>query len=196
MDTKLIPKPAILAIAGGLLLMAFFTIMWSGIASAALQNTGRIIDLLFFWGTAVIFVGYAIYFFRSANRFQIAITEAEKKEGKKMGTAYGIIFGLEGIFIPLSAFICIQLGYPQLVLPVIALVVGLHFYPMAKIFRRTLDYYLASWATLIAICAIILTLKHVLLFVPVQALLGVGMAIATSIYGINMIKTGRGYLAV
>ncbi|WCT13874.1 hypothetical protein [Mucilaginibacter jinjuensis] len=197
MNARLIPIPkiAMQSIAGGLLLMAFFTVMWSGIASASLQNTERIIDLLLFWGGAIIFVAYAIYFFRSAKQFQTAITEAEKQEGKKMGTAYGIIFGLEGTLIPIAAFICVKSGYPQLVLPAIALVVGLHFYPMARIFRRTLDYYLASWATLIAIGAIVLTLKHVQLIVPVQAILGVGMAIATSIYGINMIKIGREYLA-
>jgi len=196
MNTKPIPIPkiAMQVIAGGLLLMAFFTIMWSGIALGSLQGVGRIINLLVFWGSALAFIGYAIYFFRSVKRFQPVTTELEKAEGKKMGTAYGIIFGLEGIFIPVAVFICFQLGKPELSLPAIALVVGLHFYPMARIFQRTLDYYLATWATLIAIGAIVLTLKHTILPVPVLAILGVGMAITTTIYGINMIKIGVGYL--
>ncbi|WP_259065102.1 hypothetical protein HDF24_00605 [Mucilaginibacter sp. X4EP1] len=196
MNTRLIPIPkiAIRTIAGGLLLMAFFTIMWSGIASANLPTTGQIADLVIFWGGALAFIGYAIYFFMSAKRFQTVMTETDKAEGKKMGKAYGIIFGLEGMLIPVAVFICLQLGKPELVLPAIALVVGLHFYPMARIFGRTIDYYVATWATLIAISTIILTIKQAVLPVPVLAVLGVGMAIATTIYGINMIRIGLGYL--
>jgi hypothetical protein len=70
----------------------------------------------------------------------------------------------------------------------------LHFYPMAKIFKRTIDYYLATWASLIAIGAIALTLKHTILPIPITAVLGIGMAITTTIYGINMIREGTGYL--
>jgi len=189
-----IPKKAIQSIAGGLLLMALFTVMWSGIAFGSLEGIGRIIDLLVFWGSALIFVAYAIYFFRSASRFQTVMTDEEKAEGKKMGMAYGIIFGLEGILIPVGVFICLQFRQPDLVIPVIALIVGLHFYPMAKIFKRTIDYYLATWASLIAIGAIVLTLKHAVLPISVTAMLGIGMAITTTIYGINMIKEGIRYL--
>jgi hypothetical protein len=189
-----IPKKAIQSIAGGLLLMALFTVMWSGIASGSLEGAGRIIELLIFWGSALIFVAYAIYFFKSAKLFQTVMTDAEKAEGKKMGIAYGIIFGLEGILIPIGVFICFQLGLPDLVIPVIALIVGLHFYPMAKIFKRTIDYYLATWASLIAIGAIALTLKHAILPIPITAVLGIGMAITTTIYGINMIREGSRYL--
>jgi hypothetical protein len=189
-----IPRVAMRSIAGGLLLMALFTVMWSGIASGSLQGAGRVVDLVLFWGGAVLFIGYAGYFFRTAKRFRSELTDVQKTEGKKMKRAYGIIFGLEGALIPVAVFICIQLGRPELVLPAIALVVGLHFYPMARIFRRTIDYYLASWATLVAIGAIVLTLEQVVLPIPILAMLGIGMAIATTIYGINMIRVGLGYL--
>jgi hypothetical protein len=191
-----IPKKIIKGIAGGLLLMALFTVMWSSVASSSLQNIGRTIDLLIFWGAALTFIGYAIYFFRSAKRFKTVLTGLEKAEGEKMGKAYGIIFGLEGALIPVAVFICFQLGRPELVVPAIALVVGLHFYPMARIFKRTIDYYLATWATLVAIGAIILTLKNPVLPIPILAMLGIGMAITTAIYGINMIREGISYLSL
>ncbi|MEO8886586.1 MAG: hypothetical protein ABI367_11025 [Mucilaginibacter sp.] len=196
MDTKpiQIPKKAIQSVAGGLLLMAFFTIAWAGIASGSLQNTGRVIDLVFFGACIITFTGYAIYFFRSVKLFQGVMTEEEKIEGKKAGKAFGIVFGLEGILIFVAVNICVNLGHPELTVPAIALVVGLHFYPMGKIFKRTMDYYLATWSTAIAIGAMVLILKHVVLPIPVLAMLGIGMAISTSIYGLNMIRVGLGYL--
>ncbi|MES2277161.1 MAG: hypothetical protein V4592_14125 [Bacteroidota bacterium] len=188
-----IPKIAMRSIAGGLLLMAFFTTMWSGVASASLTGGARIVEMMVFMGMALLFVIYGIYFFIVSKRFQ-NMTEEDKAEGKKMGIWYGIIFGLEGITIPIAAFICIQLHHTDLVLPAIALVVGLHFYPMGKIFNRSIDYYLATWATLIAIVAIILTLKHTVLPLPILAILGMGMALATMGYGMYMIRVGKGYL--
>lgn len=189
-----IPKIVMQSIGGGLFLMAFFTTMWSGIASGSLTGGARMADMVVFFGMASMFIIYGVYFFIASKRFDVIKTAADKAEGKKMGMWFGIIFGLEGVTIPVAAFICIGLHKSELILPVIALVVGLHFYPMAKIFKRTIDYYLATWATLVAIAAIILTLNHAVLPLPILAFLGIGMAVATTSYGLYMIKAGKGYL--
>jgi len=194
-STTNIPKVAMQSIAGGLLLMALFTFIWSGIAAGNLATNGRIIDMITFFGTSLMFIGYAIYFFTQAKRFTTELTEEEKAEGKRSGIWFGIIFGLEGILIPIAVGICLYLKQPDLIIPSMALVVGLHFYPMAPIFKRTIDYYLGTWATGIAIGAMVITLKHIVLPYSVIGLLGVGMALTTTVYGLNMIRVGKGYLA-
>jgi len=83
------------------------------------------------------------------------------------------------------------LGHPELTIPVLALVVGLHFYPLAKVFKRTIDYYLATWSTIVAILAIVLTLNKTLTETGAFAFTGIGIAIATTSYGIYMVVRGR-----
>jgi uncharacterized membrane protein len=61
---------------------------------------------------------------------------------------------------------------------------------MAKIFRRTIDYYLATWTTLVAITGILLILNKTYTVTNVDAFVGVGVAIATSCYGLYMMYSG------
>jgi hypothetical protein len=109
-----------------------------------------------------------------------------------MGKWFGIIFGAEGLGIFIGINIVINLGHPELTIPVIALVVGLHFYPMAKIFKRTIDYYLATWSTIIAVLAIVFTLNKTMTESAVFAFTGIGLAMATTCYGFYMVMSGRG----
>jgi len=86
------------------------------------------------------------------------------------------------------------MGHPDLVIPVIALVVGLHFYPMAKIFKRTIDYYIATWSTIIALGSFWFILHQTFPANTVIVLLAIGMAVSTSCYGLYMIYKGRGFV--
>jgi hypothetical protein len=194
--THTIPKIAIQSIGGGLLLMVFFTMMWAGIASGGLTGVGQYAVIFLFGVPCGIFVAYSISFFKLAKQFPPLASEADKAEGKKMGIWYGIIFGAEGIIIPIVCGALIYFRQTSLVLPAIALVVGLHFYPMAKVFGRTIDYYLATWTSIVAIAAIILTLNNTLPRPAILTLLGIGVAIATTGYGLYMIYEGKRMAAI
>jgi hypothetical protein len=184
------PKIVIQSIGGGLLLMAFFTIMWSGIAFGNATGAGRYLILIVFSLFSLVFIGYGIYYLSTAKRFPKLTTDADKAEGKKMAKLYGITFGLEGILIPIAAGICLFLGHGELVLPAMALIIGLHFYPMAKVFNRTIDYYLASWTCLVAISVVVIIIKGILLPFSAYTFLGLGVAITTTSYGFYMMAEG------
>ena len=93
--------------------------------------------------------------------------------------------------IAIGINIAIYLGHPDLVIPVLALVVGLHFYPMAKVFRRTIDYYIATWSTAIAVLAIIFVLNKTMTQSVAMVFVGIGIGIATSSYGFYMVISGK-----
>jgi hypothetical protein len=188
-ESHIVPRIAITSIATGLLMMAFFTTMWAGIAYGSLVH--GIILLILFGIIIITFISFAIYLFSISKRFPKLESEADKTEGKRAGKWFGIIFGAEGLGIFVAINIVVNLGHADLTIPVIALVVGLHFYPLAKIFKRTIDYYLATWTTVIAIIAIVLILKKVYTPASVDAFVGIGTAIATSCYGLYMIYIGR-----
>jgi len=187
----LIPAAAVKGIASGLLMMACFTLIWTGIAYAGLHGTAYAWGLIVFLILAIVFVSNGISLFRLAKHFPKVESEEDKAEGKKMGMWFGIIFAAEGLGIFIAINIVTNMGHPELTIPVIALVVGLHFYPMAKIFKRTIDYYLATWSTIIAILSIVFSLNHILSQSNISVFTGVGLAVATSCYGLYMAYRGK-----
>ncbi|MES2426987.1 MAG: hypothetical protein V4560_08430 [Bacteroidota bacterium] len=196
METKphILPRIAITGIGTGLLMMAFFTTMWAGIAGSGLSGAIKYVEIGFFAVLIIGFIASAVYFFIVSKHFPKLSAEADKARGKKEGMWFGIIFGAEGLFIFLGINIAINMGHAELVIPVIALVVGLHFYPMAKIFKRSIDYYIATWSTLIALCSIWLILHNTYPINNVIVFLGIGMAVSTSCYGLYMIYKGTGFV--
>lgn len=186
-EPHVIPAIAVKGIATGLIMMASFTLLWSIIAYHGLATTGYWPLLLIFPLLSILFVVNAIKLFRVAKYYPELTSEADIAEEKRTGKWFGIIFGAEGLAIFIGANVVINLGHPELCIPVIALVVGLHFYPLAKVFKRTIDYYLATWSTIVAILAIVLTLNKTLSPVGAFGFTGIGLAIATACYGIYML---------
>lgn len=189
--TKTVPREAITGIATGLMLMALFTTIWACIANAGLQGKDYHAVLLLFCILAVVFVINSVQLFSEAKKFLPSTSESDIVEKKKSGMWFGIIFGAEGLLIAVAVNVVINIGHPELTIPTIALVVGLHFYPMAKIFKRKIDYYLATWTTLIAIAGIVLSLNKTFTEQNTFAFVGIGTAIATSCYGLYMIYKGK-----
>ncbi len=187
----IMPAAAVKGIASGLLMMACFTMIWAGIAYGGLHAATYALVLIVFPLLGIVFIAKGIALFRIAKYFPMLTSEADIAREKKTGMWFGIIFGAEGLGIFVAINIVTNLGHADLTIPVIALVVGLHFYPLAKVFRRTVDYYLATWSTIIAICGILFTLNNIMPVNYVSAFTGIGIAIATSCYGIYMIVSGN-----
>jgi hypothetical protein len=192
---KTIPKVVVKSVAGGLLLMAFFTLIWAGIASGGQSGTPFYLIVIIFGIICCTFVAYAIFLFKASKNFAELSSDEDKAKGKKIGMWYGIIFGAEGVIIPIVCCTLVFFKQEKFIVPAIALIVGLHFYPMAKVFNRTIDYYLASWTCLVALAAIYFTEKATLPEATVFLFLGIGVAVATTGYGIYMIYAGKGLLA-
>ena len=153
MKDELVTKSSaeLAACSSGMLMMALFTSAWTVIAYSGLKYSPYKFALILFLVLILAFVSYALRFLKVSKRnpdqgIKI-ISEADKKRDKR----FMLIFIAEGLGIFIGINIVINLGYPDLVIPVIALVVGLHFFPLARLFKRTQDYYLATWSTLIAI---------------------------------------------
>jgi len=186
--TDTVPREAITGIAGGLMLMAIFTSIWATIANAGLKGSDHHVALYGFGILVGAFFAGSIAVFKQAKNFPKATSAADIAIRKKSGIWFGVIFGAEGFLIFIAVNAVINLGHPELVIPAIALVVGLHFYPMAKIFKRKIDYYLATWTTLIAITGIVLSLNKTFTETQALAFVGIGTAVATSCYGIYMLN--------
>lgn len=187
----LLPAEAVSGTASGMLMMGILTLVWAGIALGGLYTTGLWLFLLVFPVLSGVFIVSAIKLFRKVKYFPKATSEADIAEGKRMGKWFGIIFGAEGLGIFIGINIAYNLGYPDLLFPVIALCVGLHFFPLAKVFKRTIDYYIGAWSTIVAICGFCFVLDKIMPVNYVMAFLGIGIGMATSAYGIYMVLSAK-----
>ncbi len=189
-----VPRIAIQAVGLGLLLMALFTLMWTGIAQGGLQGRDHYITLMIFAALCVIFVVNGIKIFKIAGSFPKFTTMEDQIQGKTWRKWYGLIFGIEGTLIPIVTLVLQFTGLAKFVLPSIALIVGLHFYPMAKIFNRKIDYFLASWTCLVAIVSIFM-INNGKQEAFILGFLGIGVALATAAYGLYILFTGRLFIS-
>lgn len=153
MQNRAIPREAMMGAASGVLLMAFFSTAWASLAISALNGWGNAFLSPLVWLIGIIQLIAGIYLLVLARRFPAA-TDEQQVEGRNMGKWYGITFGLEGVFIGVASAICNISGHAEILIPIIVLIVGLHFYPFARIFNRRIDYWLASWTCLVALVAL------------------------------------------
>jgi hypothetical protein len=83
--------------------------------------------------------------------------------GKRLGIGFGIVFGSEALLIAVASSLLGALNHDGFILPVIVLIVGLHFLPLAWLFQ-VWPYYVSG--TLLCLVAMV-----TLLAIPQTAML-------------------------
>ena len=157
-SSKVIPAAAVRGAASGVLFMAFFGTLWAGIGIGGLQGWGfpllQIIALLI--GAALAVGGLMLL--RSARKMPNRISESDAKAWKRRGIWFGVIFAAEGILIGAASGICSAINQFNLFFPIMAIIVGVHFLPLAALFRVRAHYVTGTLLSLLGLCT--------LLFVP------------------------------
>ena len=122
-------------------------------------------------GTAVtlIILLIAAAFFTLQQSAKSPLPQAGSAE---LGKWFGIIFAAEGIGIGVGSGVLVGLGHPDWIAPWVAVVVGLHFLPLARLLKLAFDYVLGA--------AIIVWVVAIVVLLPTSAwpsLIGLGTAV-------------------
>ncbi len=169
------------------ILMAVFMLIyavWFGLAWGMIGWT--IFTLLVVYAGWLIFHGVRIV--RAAAKLpQPEPTPAGEKIGKQMQ----ILSTLTYIPLWIAIILLAVLSLTRYIMPAVTLIIGMHFVPQAKIFHRTIDYYLASLAIVAALAAFYIALTTNASWQIVYAVSGVGGALATAGYGLYMVMVLR-----
>lgn len=189
-DRTSLPRPVFRSIALGMFLMAFFTAGWALGAAISWTPAGWAIFAVA-TAIAVFLVVDGIRLFVSASGIPGARTEADRATGKRMGVAFGIVFGVEAALIAAASTILGSLGFDDVIPVVIALIVAVHFYPMARIFRRTIDYWFATFLTAVSIAGLVVMLLLPDTSATVVGLVACAAALTTAGYGLFMAREHR-----
>jgi hypothetical protein len=186
--------PSLKQICGGLLLMTLFTICWIAIAEYELQGKDYgMIGLIFLIITGT-FINYFIRFTAIARTYTEDIRDNKNPSGKKHKKGFILINTLQGIAIFLSSVILANLHLSHYFIPAMALIVGLHFFPLGYLFNRPFDYAAGVWTCLFALTGILLIYNR-LPHKQVAALVAFGAAFAPAAYALRMVNNGKKLIA-
>jgi hypothetical protein len=173
--------------------MAFFTALWAGWATSS--SGGWFIALaIAFWLAAGLFAANGIHLLAVLRRFPAAVGD-DAAEGRLIGRRFGMLFGAEGLVIGIACGVLGGLGLYRFFAPVIMLVVGLHFIPLAWVFHRRIDIWLGAFTAVVAVAGIITIAVHPDDYLPVWATTGFVAAAVTTTYGALMSVQKRRMLA-
>jgi hypothetical protein len=169
---------------GGLSFMICFTILWTQIAAYWIKGQDYFVTTIILLAAIIWLTKRYVDYSKRKKEFPETATQRTKSD-----KWFTYIFVAEGVAILVSRNVLINLGLAQYVLASFILIVGLHFYPLGIIFKRTFDYFTATALSAVAIVGIIELYMSKL---P-DDLINFGMAtfcaLTTIAYGTRMIIT-------
>lgn len=172
-DLEKLPKAAVFGAANGVTFMTFFGALWSSIGIIGSNGLGTPWLLVLSVIVTLILLFGAISLFGKARSMRATVTPKEREDRKKTNRKFGLIFGLEGLAICIASIICNLTNHFEVFFPIMAIIVGLHFFPLAALFREKFYY-----GTGVVLCI----LGIITFFLPMNATIGHVSLIATSTF--------------
>ncbi len=147
---------AMTGMAFGALIMGFFGCVWLlwGLAAMNVRTPIIIAATIAFaasiWIPGVVLLRNASH----ATKNAAPLSAAEEREQSRMGKMFGLVFVAEGLLIFLAVNVLNNLHLGDYAISAIAAVVGLHFLPLARLFRRPMYYVVGTIMTVAALVSI------------------------------------------
>lgn len=181
--------------AGGIFFLTFFGAYWGSITAAFLSGAFQIISFLLVGLVTLGFFGMGGILFRDARRLPKEQSPEGAATGRRIWRWFGLIFGLEIVLIALASSLLSIFPLSQFIAPTTALIVGVHFIPLARLFRVGVYYLTGALLSVIALVALV----ALLLGLPMAGsspynwslFVGIGTTLVLWLTVLFMIRFGR-----
>jgi hypothetical protein len=160
--------------ATGVLNMALFGAVWIAAGTGGIGGAAGIVVLVVGWTLAAALCVGSVRLRRGADSLPHDDSSQARTHRERVLRRFNLVLGLEFVAIAVAVFLLVRLSLVSLIPSVVALIVGMHFFPLATLFEvRT---YRLTGAVL---CALALV---VLLFAPESRLALVGIGSAATLF--------------
>lgn len=181
-----------------MLFMAFFGTLWAGIGIGGLQGLGQpwLSTMVLLVGLGLLIGGIALL--RASRHLPNQVTEADFQRGNRTGMWFGIVFATEGILIAVASAICNAINRFDLFFPIMAIIVGVHFWPLAALFEVKAYYLVGVLLCVLALITFAVPEQGNLGGQPITApwvVLGFGAALILWSVGLGLGLLGKRLLA-
>lgn len=195
-----IPRSAVRGTAHGVMFMSFFGTLWAYTGTMGLQGWG--VSLLLIAAAAVgitLFVGGGILL-HGSRKLTVQGSEAGAKRGKRMSMWFNIIFAAEGLAIGIAIAVCNATQHVDLIPIVVAIIVGIHFFPLASLFQVRIYHFTGALLCLLAVVAWLFVPLNFMLWghqvLAYMSVVGFGSALILWGTGMTIWLTGKKLLGV
>lgn len=149
--SQTLPRAAMRGIASGVLFMAFFGTLWSLIGVGGLQGWGSpwLLIVVLLIGATLLVGGLTLW--RGAGR----LADEAMPGAEHTDRWFVIIFATEGVAIGIASYLCNVNNRFDLFFPIMAIIVGLHFLPLARLFGVSFYYAVGTLLCLLGIIALL-----------------------------------------
>ena len=153
-------KHKIIQALNGATIFSIVGCIWASYGSVALESPLRL-------GVALMLILVALYlvrmiFFLKQKLSLLPAENIDPKVQKRLdweGKMFGIVNAVQGVAIFLAVQVCNNLHFPEYFLPVVALIVGLHFVALAPVLRTSFHLALGTVMCLLAVVTMVVVPK-------------------------------------
>ncbi|MDG4846867.1 DUF7010 family protein [Peribacillus frigoritolerans] len=139
-ERKLMMKEAFRGSGIGVIFMAVFGTLWAGTGVMGLQGWGfPYVELAaIFVGIIMVIVGISLI--HASQKMSNQVSDDGARRLKRIGFLFNMVFIAEGLLIGIAIAICNLINQTDLIPGVIAIIVGIHFLPLASLFQIKVYY--------------------------------------------------------
>ncbi|WP_411738865.1 DUF7010 family protein [Peribacillus sp. S4] len=139
-ERKLMMKEAFRGSGIGVTFMAVFGTLWAGTGVMGLQGWGfPYVELAaIFVGIIMVIVGISLI--HASQKMSNQVSDDGARRLKRIGFLFNMVFIAEGLLIGIAIAICNLINQTDLIPGVIAIIVGIHFLPLASLFQIKVYY--------------------------------------------------------
>lgn len=154
-----VPRGAAQGTAGGTFFLTFFGAYWGFTSAVFLRGPFQVISFLLVGLLTLAFVGSGVMLLRQARALPKEPSPEDGARGRSIVKGFGIIFGLEIVLIALASILLSIFPLSRFIAPTTALIVGLHFIPLARLFRVSIGYVTGALLCLLALIVLVALLS-------------------------------------
>ncbi|MBM7554491.1 DUF7010 family protein [Thalassobacillus pellis] len=144
-------KPELRGIATGVLFMAFFGFAWVSTGIGGLGGYGSPWLFIFSLAIGIVLVSGGCLLMITSRDLPNQVTNVEGRDGKNLRMWFNIIFAAEGIAIAIAIIVCNKTEQTEHIPLIIAMIVGLHFLPLAYLFEVKIYYFTGVFLCLVPV---------------------------------------------
>ena len=194
---SIVTKADVRGTASGVMFMAFFGAVWADIGIGGLRVSGAIWLLI-----VAILIGTALFFsgIRMIRLSRHLPHTNQFRNASNVNKWFNIVFAAQFGLIAIAAMVTNVIGHFDWFFPVMAIIVGVHFFPLAHLFQVRAYYVTGTSLLLLAIATVILVPQEISIAGHTidawWTLIGLGSMLSLWITSFVMLNIGRKLLQI
>lgn len=174
--------------------MTFFGAIWALLTLPAFNDVGKVTLFVSVCIVTVLLFAACLYALQVARHLpEETLSPEQQAQERAVSRRFSIVFGIEIVAIACANMLLGALNHPELIAPIMGVIVGIHFFPLARLFHVHIYNLTGIVLSLLGIAALVTLLLGITLGNPYTWSLIVGLANAAILWLVTLyiLYTGR-----